>query len=142
VSTPAILGIVAGALAVAWFAWSLSWTAKQTLLGTWVAEFPDGSHITLEFEGDRKGGTYKQLVKRDGAESREFGHWTIKVLELRLIIMATDVKKHPRFGVDCKYWVNFADKDHVTVNGPDRPKWNFQRTAADIKLDFDAPRRA
>ncbi len=35
---------------------------------------------------------------------------------------------------------NATDKDHITVNGPERPKWNFQRAAAGIKLDFDAPK--
>jgi hypothetical protein len=137
-STPII--ITAACLIAAWFAWSFSWTAKQTLLGTWVAALPDGTHVTLQFEGDRKGGTYKQLVKRNGAESREFGHWIIKILELRLIIMATDVSQHPRFGVDTKYWVNFTNKDQVTINGPERPKWNFQRAAAGIKVAFDGPR--
>jgi hypothetical protein len=139
-STPAIIGIAAGALVVAWFAWSLSWTIKQTLLGTWVATREDGSHVTLQFDGDVKGGTYKQLIRRDGIELREFGHWTMKVLELRLIIMATDVKEHARFGVDTQYWVNFTDKDHATITGPDRPKWNFQRAPAGTKLKFDTPK--
>lgn len=139
-STPIIITVAVGCLIAAWFAWSFSWSSKQTLLGTWVAARADGSHVTLQFEGDPKGGTYKQLVKRDGVELREFGHWTMKILELRLIIMATDVKEHARFGVDTQYWVNFTDKDHVTINGPDRPKWNFQRAAAGIKLEFDAPK--
>ncbi len=141
-STPVIIAVAGGCLIAAWLAWSFSWTSKQTLIGTWVAGLPDGSHVTLQFEGDPKGGIYKQLVRRDGAESREFGHWTIQVLELRLIIMATDIREHPRFGMDTKYWVNFTDKDHVTVNGPERPKWNFQRAAPGTKLDFDAPRTA
>ena len=117
-----------------------AWTAKQTLIGTWVAALPDGAHVTLQFEGERRGGIYKQLTRRNGAESREFGHWTIKLLELRLIIMATDVKAHPRFGVDTKYWVNFTSKDQVTINGPERPKWTFQRADEGIRLDFDAPK--
>ena len=89
-NTPLIITVAGGCLIAAWFAWSLSWTARQSLLGTWVAALPDGSHVTLQFEGGPKDGIYKQLVRRDGAESREFGHWTIKILELRLIIMATD----------------------------------------------------
>jgi len=139
-STPKIITVAAGCFIVAWFAWSLSWTTKQTLLGTWVAALPDGSHVILQFEGDRKGGTYKQLSKRDGIESREFGHWAIKTIELRLVIMAIDKKEHPRFGIDTKYWVNFTNKDRVTINGPERPKGTFQRAAAGIKLDFDAPK--
>jgi hypothetical protein len=139
-NTPVIATIAGACVVVAWFAWSFSWTAKQTLLGTWVAALPDGTHLTLQFEGERKGGIYKQLSKRNGAESREFGHWTIKLLELRLIIMASDIKEHPRFGVDTQYWVNFTSKDQVTINGPERPKWNFQRAAAGVKIDFDAPK--
>ena len=139
VSTALIITLITGCLVVALFVWSISWTSKQTLVGTWVAALPDGSHVTLQFEGERIGDTYKQLVKREGAESREFGHWIFKMLELRLIIMATDVREHARFGVDTKYWVNFSNKDQVTINGPERPKWTFQRAEAGIKLDFDAP---
>ena len=62
----------------------------------------------------------------------------IKILELRLIIMATDVEAHPRFAADTKYWVNFTSKDQVTINGPERPKWTFRRPAEGMKLDFDA----
>jgi hypothetical protein len=53
-------------------------------------------------------------------------------------MMATDVKEHPRFGLDTKYWVNFTNRDHVTINGPERQKWTIQRAADGIRLDFDA----
>ena len=138
-STPIII-TVAGAVLVAWTAWSFSWTSRQSLLGTWVATLSDGSHVTIQFEGEPKGGLYKQLVKRDGVELREFGHWTMKIVQLRLIIMATDVKEHSRFGLDTKYGVNFPNKDKVTISGPERPKWTLQRAPAGIKLDFDAPK--
>lgn len=39
-----------------------------------------------------------------------------------------------------KYWVNFTSKDQVTINGPERPKWTFQRADEGIRLDFDAPK--
>jgi hypothetical protein len=128
-STGVIVTVAVGCVGVAWCAWSFSWSAKQTLVGTWAALLPDGTDVTLQFEGERGGGLYKQLSKRNGAELREFGHWTMKVLELRLIIMATDVKEHPRFGVDTQYWVNFGSKDQVTINGPERPKWILRRAA-------------
>jgi hypothetical protein len=137
-----LIVLMSGGLITAWCVWSFSWTAKQSLLGTWTATLPDGTHVTLQFQGDRKGGTYKQLSKRNGCEFREFGHWVIKILELCLIIMATDVRDHPRFGVDTKYWVNFPNKDEVTINGPDRPKWTFRRAAESIKLDFDVLKTA
>ena len=141
-NTTITVAVAVGCLIVAWCAWSFSWTAKQTLLGTWVAALADGTHVTLQFEGERKGGIYKQLTKAGGVELREFGHWTIKILELRLIIMATDVEAHPRFAADTKYWVNFTSKDQVTINGPERPKWTFRRAAEGMKLDFDAPKIA
>jgi hypothetical protein len=139
-STTAIIVIAAVGLIVLWFIYSLLWTTRQSLLGTWVAVFPDGQRVTLQFEGEPKGGTYKQLIKRDGAETREFGHWTIKLTDLRLIIMATDIKDHPRFGVDTQYWVTFSNKSQITIDGPDRKKWTFRRAADIVKLDFDAPK--
>src|SRR5947208_2871594 len=126
-------------LLVIWLLYSFVWVGKQTLLGTWAAVFPDGDHVTLQFEGEPKGGTYKQLIKTAGCNKREFGHWTLKLSDLRLIIMATDTKDHPRFGVDTQYWVWFADKDQVRIDGPDRPKWTFRKAPGVPKIDFDAP---
>jgi hypothetical protein len=141
-STTSIIIIAVVGLIVLWFAYSLVWTTKQSLLGTWVAVLPDGERVTLQFEGELKGGTYKQLIKREGAETREFGHWIIKLADLRLIIMATDIKDHPRFGVDTQYWVTFSNKSQITIDGPDRKKWTFRRAADIARINFDAPRTA
>ncbi len=139
-NSPVVIAVAIACLMVAWFAWSFSWAAKQTLLGAWVVALPNGTHVTLQFDGERKGGTYKQLSKQNGVESREFGHWTIKLLEVRLLIMATDIKDHPRFGLDTRYWLNFTNKDQITINGPERSKWSLQRAAEGVRLDFDAPK--
>ena len=114
-NSPVVIAVAIACLMVAWLAWSFSWTAKQTLLGAWVVALPNGTQVTLQFDGERKGGTYKQLSKQNGVESREFGHWTIKLLEVRLLIMATDIKDHPRFGLDTRYWLNFTNKDQITI---------------------------
>src|SRR5688572_28880012 len=102
-STTVIVIIAVVAVLALWFAYSFSWTAKQTVLGTWVAVLPSGERVTLQFEGEPKGGTYKQLIKRTDGEIREFGHWTLRLTDLRLLIMATDTKDHPRFGVDTQH---------------------------------------
>ena len=138
-STTTIVIIVAVGLIVLWFAYSLVWTSKQSVLGTWVAVLPSGERVTMQFDGEPKGGTYKQLIKRDDEEIREFGHWTIKLTDLRLIIMATDIKDHPRFGVDTQHWVTFNGKTQIVIDGPDRKKWAFGRAADVVKLDFDTP---
>jgi hypothetical protein len=138
-STTIVVIIAVVGVIVLWLAYSFYWTAKQSVLGTWVAVFPSGERVTLQFEGERKGGTYRQLIKRTDTEVREFGHWTLRLSELRLIIMATDIKDHPRFGVDTQHWVTFAT-NQFTINGPDRKKWVFQRAADFVKLEFDEPK--
>jgi hypothetical protein len=138
-STTSIVIIAIVAVIALWFAYSFSWTAKQTVLGTWVAVLPSGERVTLQFEGEPKAGTYKQLIKRADGEIREFGHWTLRLTELRLLIMATDIKDHPRFGVDTPHQVTFGTRQ-FTIDGPDRKKWTFQPAADIVKLDFDAPR--
>jgi len=135
-----VIAALAVALVVLWFVWSIRWTGQQSLLGTWVAALPDGSQVTLQFEGTPGGGLYKQLRDRNGVLLREFGHWTMKLLSLRLIIMATDVRQHPRFGVDSQYWVAFNNKTQITINGPDRPTWVFHRANPEVKVDFDKPK--
>jgi hypothetical protein len=133
--------IVVGAgigIVIVWLVLSAVWMARQSLVGFWVANVPDGTHVTLRFEGAQKGGLYKQVVKREGTVLREFGHWTINLADLRLIIMASDTKNHPRFGVDTQYWVRWDGKSQVTINGPERPKWIFRRATDAVKTDFDA----
>jgi hypothetical protein len=138
-STTVIVIISVVAVVALLFAYSFWWTAKQTVLGTWVAVLPTGERVTIQFEGEPRGGTYKQLIKRSDGEIREFGHWTLQLADLRLIIMATDIKDHPRFGVDTQHWVTFGTRQ-FTIDGPDRKKWVFQRAADIVKLDFDAPK--
>ncbi len=137
--TIVIAAVVLG-LVVLWFVWSIRWTAKQSLLGTWVAALPDGSQIALQFEGTPAGGLYKQLSTRNGIFVRESGHWTMKLLSLGLIIVATDVKRHPRFGVDTQYWVAFQNNGQMTINGPDRPNLTFQRAKPELKVQFEEPK--
>ena len=137
--------LIAGAvlcLLFIWLPYSFVWVGKQSLLGSWVAALPDGTHVTLQFAGDPKGGTYKQLLKKDGNTLREFGHWTINLTDLRLIIMATDIKEHPRFGVEDHSSVWFANKAQVRLDGPDRPKWTFRKAPGVPDIEFDAPKPA
>lgn len=135
-----IIVIIAGVVVlVLWFAYSFAWTAKQTVLGTWVAVLPSGERVTLQFEGEPRGGTYKQLIKRADGEFREFGHWTLRFAELRLLIMATDTKDHPRYGVDTLHLVTFGTSQ-FTLDGPDRKKWVCQRAADIVRLDFVGPK--
>ncbi len=138
-STTTIVIISVVGVLVLWFAYSFSWTAKQTVLGTWVAVLPSGERVTLQFEGEPKGGTYKQLIKHADREIREFGHWRLRFAELRLLIMATDTKDHPRFGVDTLHFITFGTS-RFTIDGPDRKKWMFERAADIVKLEFDAPK--
>ena len=61
---------------------------------------------------------------------------------LKMIIMATDVTSHPRFGQDIEFNVSWADKDTFTVDGPERAKWQFKRATKDVKIEFDSPKQA
>jgi len=139
-TTTTIVIIVIVGILVLWFAYSLLWTAKQSVLGTWVAVLPGNERVELQFEGGPKGGTYKQVIKRADGETREFGHWTLRLADLRLIIMATDIKDHPRFGVDTQHWVTFSSGPQITIDGPDRKKWTFRRASDVVKIEFDVPK--
>jgi|SRR5687767_4478581 len=132
------LGCLAGAL-VAFLILFSRWVMKQSLLGAWVASEPDGSMITIQFEGDDREGTYKQLVRRGDQQQREFGHWTRSVGFLKMIIMATDTPNHPRFGQDTQYNLSWGNKDTIIIDGPERPKWQFKRATKDLRIEFDEP---
>jgi len=118
------------------------WAMKQSLLGAWIASLPDGSLITIQFEGGDTEGTYKQLIRRGDQQLREFGHWTRGMGFLKMIIMSTDTPNHPRFGEDTQYNISWADKDTLTIDGPERTKWQFKRATKDVRIEFDAPTSA
>jgi hypothetical protein len=136
-TTLIVAGVIIGTVIV-WLILAAVWMTKQSLVSFWVANLPDGTHVTVQFEGVQKGGTYKQLIKRARSALREFGHWTVNLADLRLIIMASDTKKHPRFGEDTQYWVTWEGKSQVTINGPDRAKWIFRRAIDAAKVEFDS----
>jgi hypothetical protein len=76
-----------------------AWLAKQTPAGVWRGDLPDG-HLTLEFEGGPAEGLYKQMAVTAGVTSREHGHWQHSSGRLQLLIMASDEKAHPGFGIN------------------------------------------
>jgi hypothetical protein len=137
--------IISGCLAPAFFIFLIiynRWAIKQRILGAWVTSTPDGSLITIQFEGEEAGGPYKQVIKRGDAQYREFGHWVRGMGFIKMIIMATDIPSHPRFGEDAQYNVSWIDKDSFKIDGPDRAKWELKRATQDVRIDFDAPKSA
>src|SRR5439155_25221489 len=96
---------------------------KQRIVGAWVTSTPDGSLIMIQFEGSDAGGTYKQFIKRAGTQHREFGHWVRGMGFIKMIIMTTDVVRHPRFGQDTQYNVSWISADSFKIDGPERDKW-------------------
>jgi hypothetical protein len=134
--------ITIGCIAIAFIGFLIlynRWAMKQTLLGTWVTAAAAGSLITIQFEGGDQEGSYKQLVRRGDQQFREFGHWMRGMGFLRLVIMATDVSSHPRFGHDTQYNVSWIDRDTLKIDGPERPKWELKRASQDARIDFDVP---
>lgn len=137
--------IIVGCLAAAFVLFLIfynRWAMRQNLLGTWITSSPDGSLITLQFEGGDRGGTYKQLIRRGEHQFREFGHWIRGMGYLRLVIMATDALSHPRFGQDMQYNISWIDRDTLKIDGPEREKWELKRAAQDVRIDFDVPKPA
>jgi hypothetical protein len=57
---------------------------------------------------------------------------------IKMIIMATDIPSHPRFGEDTQYNVSRIAKDSFKIDGPDRAKWELKRATQSVRLDFDA----
>jgi hypothetical protein len=136
-----IVLITVGCLAVGFIIFLViynRWAMKQSLLGAWVTSMSDGSLIIIEFEGGEREGTYKQLLRRRDEQLREFGHWARGMGFVKMIIAATDMRNHPRFGQDTQYSVSWADKDSFIINGPERTKWQLKRATADVRIEFDA----
>jgi hypothetical protein len=142
-----ILAVVVGVLVVlailVWLfiRWHVNWLAQQSPLGVWTAEHGE-SRITLQFDQGSieplKEGVYRQITANpDGSEIREWGHWIAHLNQLRMLIMASDIKGHPRFGQDTVYRISYVGPEKIEINGPDRPHLVFQRAPDDARFEFE-----
>ncbi len=121
--------------------WHLKWLDKQSPVGVWTVE-NEGISFILQFEHglkeELKEGIYKQIAKgQDGSEKREFGHWWSQRQQLRMLILATDIKNHPRFGQDTVYEIWYVGPDIIKINGPGRHELVYQRAPEGTVVVFD-----
>lgn len=151
------LGLGAALLITAMFAFVSAydrWLDRQSPVGVWIARTPSAK-VRLQFEGGPHEGLYKQLTESgDGTPTREFGCWAVERETLRMLILATDVRGHPRFGTDTVYRLTYLSlfikpMPRIQIDGPDRHKMTFRRAKAGVVVDIGptpdigpAPRRA
>jgi len=112
------------------------WLDQQSPVGVWRTSVGEET-ITLQFEGGPHEGTYKQLAESAKKRTREFGCWEARQNELHMLIMATDIRNHPRFGQDTPYGILYVGADSIEINGPDRPALAYQRVTDGTLLSFD-----
>lgn len=112
----------------------MKWLAQQTPTGVWRAQ-SDGKNITLQFDGGPKEGLYQQLIVSEGTRMREGGHWCSDLGELRMLIMATDVPSHARFGEDTVYKISYVGPNSIKIEGPDRAGIVYERVTDGTRLD-------
>lgn len=116
------------------------WLDRQSPVGVWIARLPSGK-VMLQFEGGPREGLYKQLTDSNDTLCREFGHWVVERETLRMLILATDVKDHPRFGTDMVYrltYLSFFSKPvrRIQIDGPDRQKFVYRRAKPGVVVDI------
>lgn len=109
----------------------IKWLGKQSPVGVWTAEH-NGAKITIQFEqeskSNKKEGIYKQITELpDGKTIREFGHWISRRTQLHMLILASEIKNHPRFAQNTVYRILYTGYDSIRINGPDRPYIAYKR---------------
>lgn len=112
------------------------WLLMQSPAGSWLT-CHNSQKITLVFEGGPNEGMYKQLSESQGGAAREFGNWASKGSRLNLLILATDQRNHPRFGIDTTYSIRYVAPNKIVIDGPDRPRLTYERAPAGTRLNFD-----
>jgi hypothetical protein len=113
------------------------WLAHQTPAGVWQGMHPERGAVLIAFDGGPHEGVYRELITLGDCQSREMGHWATNGNELRLLIMATDVSNHPRFGVDTVYQIRYTGPQRICVDGPDRPSLVLDKAAADTRVPIE-----
>ena len=110
------------------------WLAKQSPVGVWMASTPNG-RVLLQFDEGPDEGTYSQVTQSGSGRTREWGHWCHDSGRLQLLIMATDVPEHPRFGIDTPYGVLYTGPNRIVIRGPDRPGVTYERAPAGTSVN-------
>jgi hypothetical protein len=112
------------------------WLDAQNPSGVW--QTTDGTaKVTLQFDGGPHEGTYKQLIESGEKRTKEFGHWSATANDLKMLIMATDIKNHPRFGQDTTYRISYVGPTRIRIDGPDREGLVYEKAPDGPRLDFD-----
>jgi hypothetical protein len=136
--------LVAFALVVYWLKRRADWADAQTPIGVWIRN-RQGRETVIAFDGGPREGLYRQIRNYGQTTEREFGHWAVSEDALHLLIMASDVKDHPRFGQNTKYTLIYTKPDssgnarRILLNGPGRKNLFFVRAPLGVVVDFNAP---
>lgn len=113
------------------------WVMAQSPAGVWKGIGTDGTSIVMAFDGGPREGVYRELRARDAVSMREMGHWAVSGNELRLLIMATDVPDHPRFGQDTLYRISYTGPEEILLDGPDRPSLTLQKAPPGTEVPIE-----
>ncbi|HEX5244508.1 MAG TPA: hypothetical protein VFW23_14695 [Tepidisphaeraceae bacterium] len=131
----AILVLIAAIVLCALLFHFQNWLEKTTPVGAWKAK-TEAEEITLIFEGGPHEGLYKQLIESSDSRIREFGHWSQKKRSLYLLILASDIPRNPRVGVNTRYKFLVLTQGRISINGPERRHVRFKKAPPDTTLDF------
>jgi hypothetical protein len=108
---------------------------RQSPAGIWRSTTADSVEVLLAIRGGPREGTYFQLTRSGDKPLRELGHWAAQGNQLSLIIMATDIPNHPRFGLATPYDLFYLDDTRIRINGADRPEMTYDRVEATPELE-------
>jgi hypothetical protein len=119
----------------------VKWLEKQSPVGIWIAK-NEGTDIILQFEQGPKPelneGTYKQIMKDpSGNNIREYGSWSTHMHSLHMLILASDIKNHPRFGQDAEYYISYIWTDKISIDGPDRSNITYAKSNSISNVNID-----
>ena len=126
--------------------WHMKWLDTQNPLGVWTTEYEE-NHINIQFDqdtsSDAKEGTYKQITRTNSNEElKEFGHWWTSRQMLRMLILASDVPNHPRFGQDTVYSITYTGPEEITISGPDREYLVYHKAPEGTIVEFPEEKKS
>lgn len=113
------------------------WLAGQSPAGVWQGAHPESGTVLAAFDGGPREGVYRELRTMGEVSTRELGHWAAQGTQLRLLILATDVHDHPRFGVDTLYRLRYTGPQQITIDGPDRQGLKLDKAPAGTQVPIE-----
>lgn len=118
------------------------WLLAQSPVGTWIQEKPDFT-MKLQFddEENKHAGTYYKITEQDSKTYREFGSWYANMMELGMLVIASEeMDKYP-IGKEFKNTIRYTGPEEISIT-EDGNEYVLKRGTEELEREFEEMKKS